>query len=228
MAARVFEGCLSTGSWCQQCAGGIGVACKHEAVQTSCLALSNGLFRRDGRFAPTFVHAFALARAGLLERAARCYERATSAISYDKTFPDEAKAAARDVRKACHLNLAAVRTRQARWGDVIDSCNKVLEADPDNLKALFRRAQGFLGQQDFLEAELDIKRGLCIEPESPDLLSLSKRLKAAQKALNKKESALYGKMFSKPAAAVPPAPAGNTDTKQAPDADAPVEQPAAA
>jgi hypothetical protein len=36
----------------------------------------------------------------------------------------------------------------------------VLEGDSGNLKALYRRAQAYLATADFVEAELDIKRGL--------------------------------------------------------------------
>ncbi|KAG1681124.1 hypothetical protein FOA52_015566 [Chlamydomonas sp. UWO 241] len=145
-------------------------------------------------------------KAGNLECAARCYDKATSAISYDKTFPDNVKAAARELRKSCHLNLAAVRVKQARWKDCVAACDKVLESDPDNIKGLFRRAQGYISMADFLEAELDIKRGLCIEPTNTDLVALSKKLKVEQKTSAKKESALYGKMFAaKPAPPAQPA-----------------------
>lgn len=34
--------------------------------------------------------------------------------------------------------------------------------------------------QDFLEAELDVKRGLCLQPENADLHVLSKRLKVRE------------------------------------------------
>lgn len=37
---------------------------------------------------------------------------------------------------------------------------QALEADPSNLKALYRRAQAWLATADFVEAELDIRRGL--------------------------------------------------------------------
>ncbi len=39
---------------------------------------------------------------------------------------------------------------------------QVLEAESSNVKALYRRAQGHLAQQDFVEAELDIKAALLV------------------------------------------------------------------
>ena len=39
---------------------------------------------------------------------------------------------------------------------------QVLQGDSSNVKALFRRAQAHLAQQDFVEAELDIKAALLV------------------------------------------------------------------
>lgn len=39
---------------------------------------------------------------------------------------------------------------------------QALESDSGNLKALYRRAQAYLGNGDFLEAEMDIKQGLML------------------------------------------------------------------
>ena len=78
----------------------------------------------------------------------------------------------------------------------VTSCApQVLEVDPTNVKALYRRAQSYIGTLDYLEAELDLKRGLEVDPASTDLSALLKRLKVMQRAQNKKESQLYGRMF---------------------------------
>ncbi len=39
---------------------------------------------------------------------------------------------------------------------------QVLETEPSNVKALYRRAQAHLAQQDFVEAELDIRAALLV------------------------------------------------------------------
>lgn len=54
---------------------------------------------------------------------------------------------ARELRKTCHLNLAAVKVKQGKWKEVVSNCSKVLEADGDNIKALYRRAQAYLSTQ---------------------------------------------------------------------------------
>jgi FK506-binding protein 4/5 len=54
---------------------------------------------------------------------------------------------------------------------------QVLELDPCNIKALYRRAQARIGTGDLLEAELDIKAGLLNEPDNADLNALNRKLK---------------------------------------------------
>ncbi|KAG2434445.1 hypothetical protein HYH02_012275 [Chlamydomonas schloesseri] len=141
-------------------------------------------------------------KAGKLARAQSCWDRAVAAVSYDKSFPDEAKAIAKEVKRSCWLNLAALDLKKAHWKDAVRNCTSVLELEPANVKALYRRAQAHMGLADFFEAEQDVKRALEAEPDSADVLALQRRLKVAQREQNKKEAKLYSKMF-----AAPPKPA---------------------
>jgi hypothetical protein len=56
-------------------------------------------------------------------------------------------------------------------------CLQVLELDPSNIKALYRRAQARMGLGELLEAELDIRAGLLGEPDNADLNALNRKLK---------------------------------------------------
>jgi len=49
---------------------------------------------------------------------------------------------------------------------------QALEADPSSTKAMYRKAQAFIGQGDYVEAEQDVKRGLLIAPTDQDMLAL--------------------------------------------------------
>ena len=46
-------------------------------------------------------------------------------MGYDKTFPEDLKEAAREVRKSSHLNLAAVYLKKQDWKEVVQHCDKV-------------------------------------------------------------------------------------------------------
>lgn len=123
-------------------------------------------------------------------------------------------AQAKEVKKAASLNLAAAALKQANWGEAVKQASKVLEVDPANVKALYRRAQARMALSDLLEAELDIKAGLLAHPDNADLAALARKLKVQTREVNKKEAKLYGKMFAALGAR------GNTGADQGPPAPA--------
>ncbi len=75
---------------------------------------------------------------------------------------------------------------------------QALEVDPNNTKAMYRRAQAYMGQGDNVEAEQDVKRALLLAPQDVDLLNLQKRLRVVLREEAQKQKAIYSKMFSKP------------------------------
>ena len=56
------------------------------------------------------------------------------------------------------------------WDKVIDDCNKVLEIEKNNLKALLRRATAYYKRKKFNEATSDITECLKIEPNNSKAL----------------------------------------------------------
>eukprot|EP00878_Enallax_costatus_P000765 GHUV01000883.1.p1 GENE.GHUV01000883.1~~GHUV01000883.1.p1 ORF type:complete len:637 (+),score=229.81 GHUV01000883.1:67-1911(+) len=186
-------------------------------------------------------------KAGKLVRAARQYHQAVetaNSVQEKDMAPNPVDAStgpsvgsllsqAKDIKKACMNNWAAVELKRKNWAEAAKQASKVLDVDPSNVKALYRRAQARMGLAEFVEAEVDIKSGLLTEPENADLQSLYKRLKVQMREVNKKEAKLYGKMFAalgkgsstEPAAA---AANGHADAAAAPmDEDQPGEPSAA-
>ncbi|KAF6263773.1 hypothetical protein COO60DRAFT_342981 [Scenedesmus sp. NREL 46B-D3] len=149
-------------------------------------------------------------KAGRLARAARQYAAAVEAANSiqerdlspnpagDAEGPSAAVllAQAKDVKKACANNWAAVELKRKNWAEAASQATKVLELEPSNIKALYRRAQARIGLGELLEAELDIRSGLLGEPDNADLTALNRKLKVQMRELNKKEAKLYGKMFA--------------------------------
>mmetsp|Transcript_11683 Transcript_11683/g.28662 ORF Transcript_11683/g.28662 Transcript_11683/m.28662 type:complete len:590 (-) Transcript_11683:389-2158(-) len=164
-------------------------------------------------------------KADKVARAVRCWDKAVSTIAYDKSYPEDVKAASRDIRRSCWLNLAAAHLKAGAWKAAIASCDKVLEGDSHHVKALYRRAQALAGQGDLYEAECDVKKGLAAEPGNADLKALAARLRAQSKEVAKKEAALYSKMFKFPKASATPAAApGNGGDAAADQAAAPAAE----
>uniref|UniRef100_A0A914I4Q5 peptidylprolyl isomerase n=1 Tax=Globodera rostochiensis TaxID=31243 RepID=A0A914I4Q5_GLORO len=74
---------------------------------------------------------------------------------------------------AAQLNSALAYLRMGETIDAIKHCDKVLEKQPDNVKAIYRKAQAFQQRKDFEEAIATFQRVVELEPDS----------KAAQQAI---------------------------------------------
>lgn len=65
------------------------------------------------------------------------------------------------------------------------------------MKALYRRAEAYLGTQDFIEAIADLKRAKDIDPANRDVVSKLKQAKHMQSESDKKQAKLFGNMFER-------------------------------
>ncbi|XP_004695216.1 PREDICTED: FK506-binding protein-like [Condylura cristata] len=100
-----------------------------------------------------------LFRAGNPEGAARCYGRALRLLL---TLPPPGS----PERTALHANLAACQLLLGLPLLAAQSCDRVLELEPDHLKALYRRgvAQAALGNLE--KATADLKKVLALDPQN--------------------------------------------------------------
>jgi FK506-binding protein 4/5 len=136
-------------------------------------------------------------KAGKLDRAITFWERAKQAVEFDDAFESEKKRAARALKQSCDLNLAAAFLKVGKPEEAGKAASKVLEADSNNMKALYRRAQAYIATADWVEAEQDIKKGLQLEPANTDFKLLARKLKVAEAAATKKEAKLWAGSFAK-------------------------------
>lgn len=94
-------------------------------------------------------------------------------------------------------NMAAVYLKQRKHEKAITYCNKVLEIDKRNVKAIFRRGKAYLEKDDVERAQEDLKEAEKINPEDSSIkkeLALLKKKSAEQ---DKKQQKFYSNMFSK-------------------------------
>lgn len=95
------------------------------------------------------------------------------------------------------LNYAQCKLQTEEYYEVIEHCTTVLESDPDNIKALFRRGKAHAKVWNVNEAKADLGRVLQLDPSlsatvSNVLTHLSQKLKENDHLQWKK---LQGKMF---------------------------------
>merc|ERR1712187_401658 len=86
--------------------------------------VGSGLFK-NGRFA------LALQR----------YKKTAEMINYIDNFKEENKVKAKDLKKACELNKAAVYLKLKDYTEARSACDTILKDDKQNVKALYRHAQ---------------------------------------------------------------------------------------
>jgi len=116
-------------------------------------------------------------------------------LNDDKDASADVKTQLKETRKATLLNMAAVQLKMKDYGQVVVNCSKVLEHDGSNVKALYRRAQGYMNTAFFIEAEVDLVRARQEDPDNKDVVTLMQRLKQMRKAYDAKSAKMYGNMF---------------------------------
>jgi len=74
-------------------------------------------------------------------------------------------------------------------------CNKVLEYDATNVKALFRRSQAELAMGEYSKCAESTARILELDPQNKEAEQLRRKAKDDEKKSKQKEKAMYSKMF---------------------------------
>nr|XP_060641136.1 peptidyl-prolyl cis-trans isomerase FKBP8 [Anolis sagrei ordinatus]XP_060641137.1 peptidyl-prolyl cis-trans isomerase FKBP8 [Anolis sagrei ordinatus] len=110
-------------------------------------------------------------------------------------FSPEEESALMEVKVKCLNNLAASQLKLDHYEAALRSCNQVLEQQPDNIKALFRKGKVLAQQGEYSEAIPILKAALKLEPSNKTIhTELSKLAKkhADQKSV---ETEMYRKML---------------------------------
>jgi len=95
------------------------------------------------------------------------------------------------------LNLSLVNKNIANFKKAIEHADAALRLNPQNVKALYRRAQARIGQSDYDLAKADLKQALEKEPDNQDIKSELKSLEARIREAEKREKSMFNKMFAK-------------------------------
>lgn len=135
-----------------------------------------------------------LFKAGRIGLALERYKKVIDMFSYTDNFKEENKKKTKDLKKACELNKAACQLKLQDFDSARTSCNSILKDDPENAKALFRRAQAELALKNYDECIKDAKRILLTDSQNREVRALLKDALAGQKEEDKKSQGMFGKM----------------------------------
>ena len=96
------------------------------------------------------------------------------------------------------LNLSLLHKNAGQYYEAIAHADKALDIDILSVKALYRRAQAYIGLGNYTNAKEDLVEALEKEPDNQDIKNELKALEAKIKASEKTDKELFSKMFSKP------------------------------
>jgi len=133
--------------------------------------------------------------AGRSSLAQNRYKRALSCIEYG-SFEDGFKDDVKQLKLAIFLNLAAVAVKQKSKNDIMENTKKALEIEPNNPKALYRKAQGLIITGDWEEAVKLLT--LALEKKNPENKEITKELvkvKEEVKKQDEKDAQIYKRML---------------------------------
>uniref|UniRef100_A0A0E0D114 peptidylprolyl isomerase n=1 Tax=Oryza meridionalis TaxID=40149 RepID=A0A0E0D114_9ORYZ len=139
-----------------------------------------------------------LFKEGKFELAKAKYEKVLR--EYNHVHPqddDEGKIFANS-RSSLHLNVAACYQKMGEYRKSIDTCNKVLEANPVHVKALYRRGMSYMLLGDFDDAKKDFEKMIAVDKSSePDATAALNKLKQTIQETEKKARKQFKGLFDK-------------------------------
>ena len=103
-----------------------------------------------------------------------------------------------EMKRPFLLNLAQVKLSQKEYYECIKLSDEVLKNDPENIKALFRRAKAHAYVWNLADAREDLKR--CLEYDGNMTKTVAKclqELKAREEIKRREDRERFGRMFSK-------------------------------
>ncbi|XP_058419770.1 peptidyl-prolyl cis-trans isomerase FKBP8 isoform X2 [Diceros bicornis minor] len=120
----------------------------------------------------------------------------TSSTKVDMTFEEEEQLLQLKVK--CLNNLAASQLKLDHYRAALRSCSLVLEHQPDNIKALFRKGKVLAQQGEYSEAIPILRAALKLEPSNKTIHAELSKLVKKHAAQRSTETALYRKMLGNP------------------------------
>jgi len=132
-----------------------------------------------------------------LNLAIKMYRKVFEFIDITSDFEGDFKKARDNIALTTYLNLALCYLKTDQSVQAKEQCNKALELDPHNEKALFRRGQAYLDLASPEFAIEDFQEVLKIQPKNT---AASKQIIICNNLIKKqlaKEKKLYANMFDK-------------------------------
>eukprot|EP01126_Amoeba_proteus_P012956 TRINITY_DN1539_c0_g1_i1.p1 TRINITY_DN1539_c0_g1~~TRINITY_DN1539_c0_g1_i1.p1 ORF type:complete len:316 (-),score=84.78 TRINITY_DN1539_c0_g1_i1:110-955(-) len=122
------------------------------------------------------------------------YEEALNFFQY--TYPKgEEEKLMNSTKLPILLNQAACQLRLKEYKKARISCEKCLDIDETNVKAIFRRGQAWQGMGDFEKAKIDFIAAIKLDPHNQDLRKAYEALKRQEQQHLEQQKKMFKNMF---------------------------------
>uniref|UniRef100_A0A8C6MDE2 peptidylprolyl isomerase n=1 Tax=Nothobranchius furzeri TaxID=105023 RepID=A0A8C6MDE2_NOTFU len=134
---------------------------------------------------------------GKYKKASVQYKKIVSWLEHESSLSEEDEAKAKALRLAAHLNLAMCYLKLQESNQAFENCEKALELDSSNEKALFRRAEALFCMKEFERARDDFQRVVQLYPANKAAKSQVVLCQKRIKEQHEKDKRTYANMFQK-------------------------------
>ncbi|XP_022746613.1 peptidyl-prolyl cis-trans isomerase PASTICCINO1-like [Durio zibethinus] len=139
-----------------------------------------------------------LFKEGKFELAKAKYEKVLREFNHVNPQTDEEGKVFIEARNSLHLNVAACFLKMGECRKSIEACNKVLDATPVHVKALYRRGMAYMAAGDFEEARSNFQMMIKIDKSSePDATAALAKLKKQEQEVESKARKQFKGLFDK-------------------------------
>ncbi|KAJ0088235.1 hypothetical protein Patl1_31761 [Pistacia atlantica] len=157
-----------------------------------------------------------LFKEGKFELAKAKYEKVLREFNHVNPQDDEEGKVFVNTRNLLHLNVAACFLKMGECRKSIEACNKVLDAKPAHVKALYRRGMAYMAVGDFEEARSDFEMMMKVDKSSePDATAALSKLKKTKQELESKAKKQFKGLFDKNPGEIADAGTENNDEDEA-------------
>ncbi|XP_068170540.1 peptidyl-prolyl cis-trans isomerase FKBP5 isoform X1 [Antennarius striatus] len=136
-------------------------------------------------------------KAGRHYQAVIQYQRIVSWLEMECGTGIEQQKMIQDFILTSHLNLALCYLRLKEFSQVVENCNKVIELDDSNEKALYRRGEARLLRNEFSLAMADFQHVLHVHPSNRAARAQISICQSKIKEHHEQDKKIYANMFQK-------------------------------
>ncbi|XP_060674522.1 peptidyl-prolyl cis-trans isomerase PASTICCINO1 isoform X2 [Ziziphus jujuba] len=139
-----------------------------------------------------------LFKEGKYELAKAKYDKVLREFNHVNPQDDEEGKVFANTRNLLYLNVAACYLKMGECKKSIETCNKVIDANPGHVKALYRRGMAYMASGDFEEANSDFKMMIKLDKSSePDATAALLKLKQKKQEIETKQRKQFKGLFDK-------------------------------